>query len=85
MEDKFPKESTGITVQLMCRLMYKTDKEGIIFAAGKSVTAHLEKLEKEGKVGRVTVNLPRMGVGKISDSEEQEGWQWITGTDEKAE
>ncbi len=77
VENKFPETSTGITIPLICRLMYKTDKEGIIYAAGRSVLAHLEKLEKKGKVKRVEVRLPKMAEGKISDPVEQEGWEWV--------
>ena len=76
VSDKFPEESKGISIPLMCRLLYKTDKEGIIFAAGRSVLAHLEKLEKEGKVKRLRVMLPKMAEGKISDPVKQEGWEW---------
>ena len=74
--DKFPESSTAITVPLICRLLYKTDKDQIIFAAGKSVSAHLVKLEKERKVRRFTVSLPKMANGIITEPVQQEGWEW---------
>lgn len=77
VKSKFSVNETGITIPLMCRLLYKTDKEGLIFAASKSILAHLVKLEGEGKVRRVTVTMPRIYEGQISDEPEAtEGWEW---------
>ena len=68
---------TGVTISLMCRLIFETDNEKLIFATGSSVLAHLEKLEKDGKVVRVTVNMPKIVDGDVGEVEAQEGWQIV--------
>lgn len=74
--DKFP-ASKGVTVSLICRILYKTDKESLVNAASKSVDAHLRKLEGEGKVRRVGMKLPVVTEGKIGEAEDGlPGWEW---------
>ena len=72
----FPSTERGITVPLICRLLYRTEKEGIIFAAGRSILAHLVKLEGEGKVRRVSVAMPEFVEMKVGEARVQEGWEW---------
>jgi hypothetical protein len=74
--DKFP-PSKALPLPILVRLLYKTDKEGTIAAASKSISAHLVKLEGEGKVGRVRVQMVKVTEGKIGEEkEDQEGWEW---------
>lgn len=73
---KFP-QTKAANLPLICRLLYTSDKEGLINAASKSIGAHLLKLEQEGKVRKVKISLPKVTEGKISElHEEFEGWEW---------
>lgn len=74
--DKFP-SAKAITIPLMCRILYQTDKETLVNAASKSVDAHLRKLEGEGTAKRVQVRLPVVTEGNIGDAEDMPGWEWI--------
>ena len=73
--DAFEGDQPALPVPLLCRLLYKTDDEKIIFAATRSATAHLHKLEKDNRVKRVTVVLPKIVDGTVGEPEPQEGWQ----------
>jgi hypothetical protein len=73
--DAFEGDQPALPVTLLCRLLYKTDDEKIIFAATRSATAHLQKLEKDSRVKRVTVVLPKIIDGTVGEPEPQEGWQ----------
>ncbi len=79
--DSFPKSSDpycqAITIPQLCYLLYKTDDERVIAAAGKSVRAHLEKLEREGKVSKGSVTLPTVVEGVVGQLEAGEGWELI--------
>jgi len=75
VEDKF-KDVTFVTVALITRLIYNTNDDKLIWAAGNNIMAHLEKLEKEGKVKRVSVTMPKIIGGKVTEPEDQEGWEW---------
>jgi hypothetical protein len=73
--EAFEGDERAIPIPLLCRLLYKTDDEKVIFAAGKSALAHLQKLEKEGRVGKVTIVMPKIVDGVAGEREVQEGWQ----------
>jgi len=66
-----------VPLSLLCRLIYNTDNERLIWASEKSVRAHLVKLEQEGKVTKESVDLPKIIEGKITESEVQDGWSWV--------
>ena len=74
---KYPKDEKALPVPLICQLIYKSPKDALIFAASKSIGAHLVKLEGEGKVRRKGVKMPKIVEGKIGDDVEQEGWEWV--------
>jgi ribonuclease/clavin/mitogillin len=76
IESRFPDTQQGIPISLLCRFIYQTDNENKIFAATKSIGAHLDKLEKEGKVYKTMVTLPKLVEGKVLEEQEQEGWWW---------
>jgi ribonuclease/clavin/mitogillin len=84
IENLFPDTQRGIPVSLLCRFIYQTDKESIIFAATKSIGAHLDKLEKEGKVSKTLVMLPKLVEGKVLEVQEQEGW-WYHASEQEEE
>ncbi|KAI9637849.1 beta-lactamase-like protein [Dioszegia hungarica] len=76
-------EGSAVGLQLLTRLMYDTTSEKLIYAAQRPVLAHLEKLEKEGKVRRVTVQLPSIVEMVVSDEKEAvEGWEIVQGEDQ---
>lgn len=72
-------DQQGVTVSTMCRLIYGSDDEKLIFAAGKSVLAHLIKLEGEKKVERFNFRVPKIINEEIGEAEEQEVWMIATG------
>ena len=72
----YPAEEKALPIPLICRILYKSNKDALIYAAGRSVEAHLIKLEGEGKVRRKGVVMPKIVEGKIRESVEQEGWEW---------
>lgn len=75
ISDLFP-TSKGITISLICRILYQTDKESLVNAASKSIDAHLRKLEGEGKVRRINVKLPFVTEGKIGEAQDGlPGWE----------
>lgn len=63
---KFPK-TKAVPLSIMCRFLYKSDKDNLIAAASKSIEAHLKKLESEGKVRAVKVKMPAVSEGKIGE------------------
>ena len=72
---KFP-QGNGATIPLICRLIYKTPDDKVIFAASKSVEAHMAKLESEGKVRKVSLTLPTVVDGVVNEPAHTEGWEW---------
>lgn len=74
-EDRFG-EAGCVSAEMICRVLYKTDNETIIWAAKKSVGAHLVKLEREGKIKKELRLMPRILEGRLSKDEEQEAWGW---------
>ncbi|ORX33437.1 beta-lactamase-like protein [Kockovaella imperatae] len=74
---KFPSDERALPIPLICRFLYKSNNDALIFAASKSIGAHLVKLEEEGKVKRKAVHMPKIVQGKVGDSEDQEGWEWV--------
>jgi ribonuclease/clavin/mitogillin len=71
-------DSQAISLALLTRLMYDTTSEKLIFAAQRPVLAHLQKLEQDKRVRKVTVMLPKieeMVVGK--EKEAVEGWEIV--------
>lgn len=84
--EAFPKageEGGGkISIHLICYLLYKTANEKVIAAAGKSIQAHLEKLEKDGKVFRCRESLPCVLEGVIQAPKEGEAWGLAENTEQ---
>lgn len=70
-------DSPGITLSLLTRLIYDTTSEPLIFAAQRPVLAHLEKLEQDKKVRKVTVQLPKIVDMVVGDIEAVEGWEIV--------
>ncbi|WVR09473.1 hypothetical protein IAU60_006540 [Kwoniella sp. DSM 27419] len=66
----------AVPVSVLCRMLYKSEEEKLIFAASKSVGAHLVKLEQEGKVGKTTVKWAKLIAKEVGKSEEMEAWEW---------
>lgn len=78
-------DSSAISLSLLTRLMYDTTSEKLIYVAQRPVLAHLEKLEKDGKVRKVTVMLPKIEEMIVGDEKEAvEGWK-IVGLEMKKE
>ena len=70
----------GVTVvglDNIARMIYKTKDEKLVFAAKKSLTAHLEKLIQEGKVKKGKSVNPVILDGKIAEAKEVEGYQLV--------
>lgn len=63
---------SGLSVAMLTRLLYRTKDEKLIWAAGKNVSAHLVKLEQDGKVKRETVRMCRILDEKVVGPDEQE-------------
>jgi hypothetical protein len=63
---KFPK-TKAVPLSIMCRFLYKSDKDNLIAAASRSIEAHLKKLESEGKVRAVKAKMPYVSEGKIGE------------------
>jgi hypothetical protein len=59
----------------IARMIYKTKDEKIVFAAKKSLTAHLEKLIREGKVKKGKGVNPVILDGKVEEAKEVEGYE----------
>jgi ribonuclease/clavin/mitogillin len=59
----------------IARMIYKTRDEKIVFAAKKSLTAHLEKLIREGKVKMGRGVNPVILDGKVGEAKEVEGYE----------
>jgi len=67
----------GVTVvglDNIARMIYKTKDEKVVFAAKKSLTAHLEKLIREGKVKKGRGLNPVILDGKVGEAKEVEGY-----------
>ncbi|KAK4686295.1 endoribonuclease LACTB2, partial [Tremellales sp. Uapishka_1] len=76
----------GITIALLVRMIYVSDDEKLVQAAGKSVKSHLEKLEADNKVGKTSVRVPVLVEADLGEVEEQEGWTWLANAErEQAE
>jgi len=61
------------------RMIYKTKDEKIVFAAKKSLTAHLEKLVREGKVKKGRGLNPVILDGEVGEAKEVEGYELVGG------
>jgi endoribonuclease LACTB2 len=67
-----------ISIGILAHLVYKTQEEKVIWAAKKSLTAHLEKLGKEGKVKKGKVKDVKILEGELKSAEEEaDAWEWI--------
>lgn len=65
-----------VSLDNLCRQIYKSMDEKLLFAAKKSITAHLDKLVKEGKVKRDRARNPVIEDAAVKDPEETEGVVW---------
>jgi len=63
----------------IARMIYKSKDEKLIFAAKKSLTAHLEKLLREGKVKKERGVNPVILDGKVQEVEEMDGYELVEG------
>lgn len=70
-------DSLSMPIPILARLLYDTSDEKIIYAGGKSILAHLEKLEKDGKVKRDKGGLPVIRDMEVVDEKEKEGWEVV--------
>lgn len=67
-----------VPADLLARILLDSADDKAIFAAEKSVQAHLDKLEKDGKVKKVTSNLPKIRDLSVGDEIVGEGWELAT-------
>jgi ribonuclease/clavin/mitogillin len=66
-----------VSLDNICRGIYKTKDEKVVFAAKKSLRAHLDKLIKEGKVEVGKGINPVILDGKVKEAEEMEGYALV--------
>ncbi|KAL7419482.1 hypothetical protein Q5752_006320 [Cryptotrichosporon argae] len=71
------RDDKAVTVPLLVRLVYQSDNEKLIAAAGKSVSAHLVKLEKDGTARRSVVRMPKIVDNVVTEPLEQEAWEFV--------
>jgi glyoxylase-like metal-dependent hydrolase (beta-lactamase superfamily II) len=69
--------SRGATLGLLCRLVYATGHEGLIRAASFPMGGHLQKLESEGRVKRSRAVMPTVVDWKVTESTEQDVYEWV--------
>lgn len=67
----------SIPIPILARVLYDTPDEKTIWAGGKSILAHLEKLEKDGKVRMVTSTLPDIKDLDVGEEKVGEGWELV--------
>lgn len=67
----------AVTLPILCRLIYKSGHQPLIMAAMRTITAHIEKLEGEGRVKKVTAPLPRITGWTIESTEPTEAYIWV--------
>jgi hypothetical protein len=65
-----------VSLDNLCRQIYKSMDEKLLFAAKKSITAHLDKLVKEGKVKRDRARNPVIEDAVVKAPQETEGVVW---------
>ena len=66
-----------VSLDNICRGIYKTKDEKVVFAAKKSLRAHLEKLIEEGKVEVGKGVNPVILDGEVREAEEVEGYALV--------
>lgn len=67
----------SIPISMLARLLYDTSDEKTIWAGGKSILAHLEKLKRDGKVRRVTSTMPEIKELEVGEEKVGEGWEVV--------
>ena len=77
IRSKFSANENPVTTSLICRILYRTAKEALIYAATRSIDAHLVKLEGEGKVKKKMAMIPKIIEGEVGEQFEQECWEWV--------
>lgn len=73
-------KSKALGIAIITRLIYQTHDEKLLFAAKKSIRAHLEKLVNDGKVRKVEskVEMPRIVESEVEEPEVvNEAWEWV--------
>jgi ribonuclease/clavin/mitogillin len=63
----------------IARMIYKTKDEKVVFAAKKSLTAHLDKLIREGKVRKRRSVNPVILDGKVKEAKYLDGYEIVEG------
>jgi len=66
-----------VSLDNICRGIYKTKDEKVVFAAKKSLRAHVDKLIKEGKVEVGKGVNPVILDGEVKEAEEVEGYALV--------
>ncbi|WVQ95103.1 hypothetical protein IAU59_002197 [Kwoniella sp. CBS 9459] len=74
----------AVPLSVLCRLLYKSEEEKLLFAASKSVGAHLVKLAKEGKVRQGKAQWADLVGKKVGELVEVQTWEFV-GPSPKAE
>ncbi|KAK8854662.1 hypothetical protein IAR55_003401 [Kwoniella newhampshirensis] len=74
-----------VPMSMICRLLYKSEEERLLFAASKGIKSHLVKLENEGKVRKDKVKWCKLVGNQVGGVEEMDGWRWIGDDIAKAE
>ncbi|WRT68568.1 uncharacterized protein IL334_005546 [Kwoniella shivajii] len=67
----------SIPMSVLCRLIYKSEDEKLLFAAAKSVGAHLVKLGKEGKVKKGIAKWAKLVEKEVGDLGNMETWEYV--------
>ncbi|OCF32731.1 hypothetical protein I317_02095 [Kwoniella heveanensis CBS 569] len=83
-EKEGTRPQAAVPMSVLCRLLYKSEDERLIFAASKSVGAHLVKLEKEDKARRGRARWADLAGKEVGELVEVETWEYV-GPPEQAE
>ncbi|WWC71409.1 uncharacterized protein I206_105364 [Kwoniella pini CBS 10737] len=68
----------ALPLSVLVRILYKSEDEKLLTAAGKNVVAHLVKLEQEGKVRKLTGKWCKLIAGTVGEKlEDIEVWEYI--------
>ncbi|WWC63448.1 uncharacterized protein I303_106050 [Kwoniella dejecticola CBS 10117] len=82
-ESSGTRPAKALPLSVLVRLLYKSEDEKLLVAAGKNLVAHLVKLEKEGKVKKDKGKWCKLIAGNVSEElEEMDCWEYA-GTDGK--
>ncbi|WVW84788.1 hypothetical protein I302_106823 [Kwoniella bestiolae CBS 10118] len=74
-EGSRPKAAIPLTV--LCRLIYRSEDEKLLVAASRGTSAHLTKLDQEGKVRKSKARWAKLIAKEVDgEMEEVDVWEW---------